>query len=170
MRRMDATVRERVLRWNDPAAVMSAASKLSGIEYVRAMQRGDLPPPPMAHVVNLAFLEVAEGRVVCSAQAGEEHYNPVGTVHGGFAMTVLDSAVGMALLSTLPPGKLFTTLSLTTNFVRAMSARSGPVRCEGVVLHRGGRVATAEGYLYDESQRLCAHAVTSCMILDRTDS
>ncbi len=167
---MDATVRERVLRWNDPSKGFSAASKLSGIEYIRAMQRGDLPGPPMADVVNLVILEAGEGRLVCSAVAGEEHYNPVGTVHGGFAMTVLDSAVGMAILSTLPPGKFFTTLSLTTNFVRPMSARSGAVRCEGIVLHRGGRVATAEGYLYDESQRMCAHAVTSCMILDRNDA
>ena len=158
--------RERIVRWADPRIGLAAAATMTGLAYMRAIIAGELPPPPFASLMNMAIAEVEEGRVVFTGVPGEEHFNPVGSVHGGFAMTLLDSAMGIAVVSTLPPGKLFTTLSFTANFVRPLGLDSGTVRCTGKIVHRGSRTATAEAELRDARDRLCAHAVCSCMILD----
>ena len=159
-------VRERIVRWADPRIGVAAAASMTGIEYMRALMSGALPPPPFSVLMNMGIAEVEEGRVVFTGMPAEEHFNPVGSVHGGFAMTLLDSAMGTAVVTTLPPGKLFTTLSFSANFVRALGAGSGPVRCVGMVVHRGSRTATAQAELRDNRDRLCAHAVCSCLVLD----
>jgi uncharacterized protein (TIGR00369 family) len=109
--------------------------------------------------------EVSEGRVVFAIEPAEYHYNPLGTVHGGIAATLLDSAMGCAVQSMLPHGAGYTTLELKTNYLRAMTSRTGVVYCEGKIIHMGGRVATAEGRLTDASGKLYAHGTTTCILL-----
>jgi uncharacterized protein (TIGR00369 family) len=115
----------------------------------------------------LAFsaVEVEAGRVVFEGRPTQDHYNPIGTVHGGYAATLLDSALGCAVHSTLPAGVGYTTVDLNVTYVRALTESSGPVRCEGKILHAGGRIATAEAKLWDKDGRLCATGVTTCLIL-----
>ena len=120
-----------------------AAPTMSGLDYLRAMQRGELPGPPIAALIGMRLEEVGEGRVVFSVQPDESHYNPVGVVHGGLASTLCDSAMACAIHSTLPAGVGYTTLELKVNFVRPMTRETGRVLCEGTTIHVGGRVATA---------------------------
>lgn len=156
--------RERTVRWEDPAVGASAARKMSGLEYLRAMERGELPAPPIAHLMGFEPVEVEEGRVVFAVEPAEYHYNPIGTVHGGLACTLADSAMGCAVHTTLPAGVGYTTLELKVNLLRQVTARTGRLLCEGKTIHVGGRIATAEAHLVDEQNKLHAHATTTCMI------
>jgi uncharacterized protein (TIGR00369 family) len=139
---------------------------MSGLEFMIAVFEGRIPPPPMMATMDFSGGEAAEGRVVFAAEPGEFLYNPLGTVHGGFALTILDSAMSCAVHTTLARGERYTTLGVSVNFVRPITVETGRVRCEGVVVHRGGRVATAEGKLTQESTgKLLAHATTTCMVM-----
>jgi uncharacterized protein (TIGR00369 family) len=110
--------------------------------------------------------EVDEGRAVFVGDPGEYLYNPIGVVHGGFAMTLLDSAMGCAVHTTLAVGEGYTSLETSVNFVRPITRATGPVRCEGKVLHRGGRIATAEGRLTSQKTgKLLAHGTTTCLVM-----
>jgi uncharacterized protein (TIGR00369 family) len=144
---------------------VAAAVELSGLEYLRAMTRGELPPPPMAETMRAVAVEVDEGRVVFEGTPGEEHYNATGVVHGGWAATLLDSALGCAVHTTLAAGEAYTSLSLEVKFVRAITRDTGPVRCVAEVLHRGRRQATAEARVTDSAGRLLAHGSSTCMLL-----
>jgi uncharacterized protein (TIGR00369 family) len=115
--------------------------------------------------MNIWIEELSEGRVVFAAEPAEYHYNPIGMVHGGLAATLLDSALGCAIHSTLPAGTGYTTLQLNINYVRPLSSKTGIVYCEGKVIHTGGRVATAEGRLTDANGKLYAHGTTTCIVL-----
>jgi uncharacterized protein (TIGR00369 family) len=133
---------------------------------MQALIRGDVPPPPIAELMDFRPVEVSEGRAVFAVQPAEFHYNPIGVVHGGLVATLLDSAMGCAVQTTLPAGIAYTTLELHTNFVRAITRDSGPLRAEGVVVHRGRKVATAEGKVLEEaSGKLVGHGTTTCMIV-----
>jgi uncharacterized protein (TIGR00369 family) len=157
--------RTRTTRWEDPAPGLAKAADMSGLEYLRAIFDGRLPPPPMAVTMGFAGTEAEEGRVVFRSEAAEFLYNPLGVVHGGFAMTVLDSAMGCAVQTLLARGERYTTLETKVNFVRSIVAETGPVRCEATVIHRGRRVATAEGRLIAErTGKLLAHGTTTCLI------
>ena len=113
-------------------------------------------------------LEAEEGRVVFSAVPGEQHYNPIGVVHGGLALTLLDSAMGCAVHSTLPVGGAYTTLEVKVNFARAITRDTGRIVCEGTVVHRGRTIATAEGRVVAEATgKLLAHGTTTCMVMSR---
>jgi uncharacterized protein (TIGR00369 family) len=114
--------------------------------------------------MNFQIAELSEGRAVFTVEPAEYHYNPIGVVHGGLAATLLDSAMGCAVHSTLPAGVGYTTLEIKVNYIRAMTAETGLVRCEAQVIHVGGRTATAEGRVIDSSGKLYAHATTTCMI------
>jgi uncharacterized protein (TIGR00369 family) len=139
---------------------------MTGLEVIRALAAGELPGAPIAELLGFAPVEVEEGRVVFAAVPEERHYNPIGTVHGGLAATLLDSAMGCAVHSTLPAGVGYTTLELKVNFTRPITSETGRILCEGTVVHRGGRVATAEGRVYAEADgRLLAHGTTTCLIL-----
>ncbi len=139
---------------------------MSGLEFWKAVLEGKLPPPPIAATMDFTAVEAEEGRVVFVGEPGEFAYNPIGVVHGGFAMTILDSALGCAVHTTLALGERYTTLETSVNFVRPITKETGRVRCAGVVLHRGGRVATAEGRLIAESTgKLLAHGTTTCMVI-----
>jgi molybdate transport repressor ModE-like protein len=144
-----------------PAEVVMAQS---GLEFLRSMVAGKVPQPPMAATLGFRIVEAAEGRAVFEGLPEFRLYNPIGTVHGGFAAALLDSAAGCAIFSTLQKGESWTTLELKLNFVRAMSKDTGPVRAEGTIIHRGRTVATSEGTLKDRAGKLYAHATTTCMI------
>jgi uncharacterized protein (TIGR00369 family) len=139
---------------------------VTGLEVLRAIAAGEIPGAPIAELLGFAPVEAEEGRVVFAAVPGEKHYNPLGTVHGGLAATLLDSAMGCAVHSTLPAGVGYTTLELKVNFTRPITSETGRILCEGTVVHRGGRVATAEGRVHAEADgRLLAHGTTTCLIL-----
>jgi uncharacterized protein (TIGR00369 family) len=139
---------------------------MNGLETLRALAAGDLPGAPIGELLGFAPVEVEEGRVVFAAEPGPEHYNPIGSVHGGLAATLLDSAMGCAVHSTLPAGVGYTTLELKVNFTRPITSETGRILCEGTIVHRGGRVATAEGRVYAEADgKLLAHGTTTCLIL-----
>lgn len=141
---------------------------MSGLELLRAMQEGRIPPPPIMGTVGYGLEALEEGRVSFALVPEEFHYNPIGVVHGGVAATLLDTAMACAVHSTLPAGSGYTTLELKVNFVRALTVDCGRVVAEGRVVHRGGRVATAEGRLTGDDGRLYAHASTTCMIFRGT--
>lgn len=156
--------RSRTITWDDPMAVAQAARSMSGLEFLQAIGRGELPPPPMARLMDLRLVEVAEGRVVFAVQPAEFHYNPIGVVHGGLACTICDTAMGCAVQSRLPAGSGYTTLELKVNLLRALTLETGPVRCEGTLIHMGRSTATAEARLTDAAGKLYAHATTTCML------
>jgi uncharacterized protein (TIGR00369 family) len=138
---------------------------VTGLEFLRAIAAGELPGAPIADLLGFAPVEAEEGRVVFAAVPEQQHYNPIGTVHGGLAATLLDSAMGCAVHSTLPAGVGYTTLELKVNFVRTITSETGRILCEGTVVHRGGRVATAEGRVFAEADgALLAHGTTTCLI------
>jgi uncharacterized protein (TIGR00369 family) len=158
--------RSRTISWEDPTATLDAASAISGLELMEAIFEGKLPPPPIAATMAFAGAEVQEGRAVFVGEPDESLYNPIGVVHGGFAMTILDSAMGCAVQTTLAAGERYTSLETKVNFVRPITKETGRVRCEGTVLHRGGRVATAQGRLIAESSgKLLAHGTTTCLVI-----
>ncbi|MBC7869823.1 MAG: PaaI family thioesterase [Chitinophagaceae bacterium] len=157
--------RSHTLYWQDPMLGAQMAKTMSGMDYLQAMARGEIPAAPIAVLMNMQPIEVEPGRVVFSANPAEYHYNPIGTVHGGFAATVLDSALGCAVHSTLPAGTGYSTAELHVNYIRPITAKTGELRCEGKVIHAGKRVATAEARLTDASGKLYAHATTTCLIV-----
>ena len=137
---------------------------LSGLEFMRGILEGKFPPAPIAAVLKFELTEVEHGRAVFEGVPEFAFYNPISSVHGGYAATLLDSCMGCAVHTTLAPGKAYTTLEFKINFVRAMTEQTGRVRAEGRVIHPGKRAATAEGNLYDSRGKLLAHATTTCMI------
>ena len=165
MHETDTQPRTRTITWEDPLPSAQAGRQMSGIQYLRAIQAGELPPAPIGVLMNMTIVEVEEGRVVFGVQPAEYHYNPIGVVHGGLAATLLDSALGCAVHSTLPAGVAYTSLEIKVNFVRPLTRETGEVRAEGKVLHLGSRIATAEGKLTDLEGKLYAHATTTCILL-----
>jgi len=160
-----SSARSRTVSWEDPLAVVKAAPGLSGLELMRALVEGRLPPPPIALTLGFRLAEAGEGSAVFVGEPGEHLYNPIGSVHGGWAMTLLDSAMGCAVHTTLAAGERYTSLEVKVNFVRPITADTGTVRCEGSVVHRGGTIATAEGRLIAEATgKLLAHGTTTCII------
>ncbi|MER6675149.1 PaaI family thioesterase [Streptomyces sp. NPDC000983] len=156
--------RTRTYEWEDPSITATAVGSASGLELLREMIAGRLPTPPIAATLDFTLDEVEEGGAVFSMTPGEEHYNPIGSVHGGVYATLLDSAAGCAVQSTLPPGMGYTSLDLTVKFLKRITADTGRVRAVGTVVSRGRQTALAEARLLDERGRLLAHATSSCMI------
>ena len=146
-----------------------ALSQRPGIELLRGMLTGELPGAPIAQVLDFRPVTVEPGLVAFEGNPSPAFFNPIGSIHGGWAATLLDSCVGCAVHSVLPAGKGYTTLELKINFGRAVMPDSGPLRAEGKVIHVGGRIGTAEGRLTDAIGRLYAHATTTCLILDFAD-
>jgi uncharacterized protein (TIGR00369 family) len=153
------------VRWEDPLPGAQASRVLSGLEYLGAIQSGRFPAPPIARLMDFTLSEVGEGRAVFVVQPSERHYNPIGLVHGGLLATVLDSAMGCAVHSTLPAGTGYSTLELKVNFTRPVLKDTGLLSCEATVVHRGRQTATAEGRVRDEEGRLYAHGSTTCLLM-----
>lgn len=158
--------RTRTFSWSDPRRNAAELGRRSGLELLQAMSRGELPAPPVMHLLGMEGLQAEEGRVVVTMRAQEFHYNPLGGVHGGILATLLDTAAACAVHSTLPAGIGYTSLDLTTKFLRPVSVDSGLLRCEGTVISRGRRTALAQSQLTDAQGRLLAHATSSCLIFD----
>ena len=135
-----------------------------GLSFLRGIVSGALPQPPMCQTLGFHLIEAEDGRAVFEGLPDFRHYNPIGSVHGGFAATLLDSALGCAIFSTLNKGDGWTTLELKLNMVRPITKDTGPVRAEARIIHRGRTVATSEGDLKDGAGKLLAHATTTCMI------
>ena len=157
--------RSRRVTWSDPIVAAELGNEMGGLEYLRAIAAGEAPPPPIAETLGMRLVEVEEGRVVFTLEPAEYHYNPIGSVHGGIAATLLDSAMGCSINTLLPKGTGYTTLELKVNYIRPLVTGTGLVRCEGKIIHLGGRVATAEGRLVDAAGTLYAHGTTTCLIL-----
>jgi uncharacterized protein (TIGR00369 family) len=146
-----------------PTGIMAS---MPGIDFVRAIFSGKLPEPPIMQTVE-PFNSIAEpGVVVMHSIPGFRHYNPIGSVHGGYAAILLDSAMGLAVQSMLPAGTGYTTLEFKISFIRGMTKDTGAVRTEGRVLNVGRRAATAEARITDAKGRLLAHATTTCLVFE----
>lgn len=167
--RADRTASERTLivHWEDPSLGPRVAAErgLNGIEYLRAILRGEIPPPPITRLMGIDLVSVEEGRVVFAATPGEQHYNPIGVVHGGLAATLLDTAIGCAMQTQAPPGFFYTTIELKINYVRPLLAGMGRVFGEAAVLHVGRQTAFAEARVVDANGKLYAHATSTCMMV-----
>ena len=137
---------------------------LDGLDLFKGLMEGRFPAPPIAKVLGFQVAEVEQGRVVFTYTPVFDHYNPLGTVHGGVAATLLDSVMGCCIHTTLKAGIGYTTVEIKVNYVRAMTDKTGPVRVEGKVINVGSRIATAEGRLHDNEGRLLAHGTTTCLI------
>jgi uncharacterized protein (TIGR00369 family) len=146
-----------------PTAIMVA---MAGIDFVRALFSGKLPTPPILQTIEPFDCAAEPGLVVMKSIPGFRHYNPIGSVHGGYAATLLDSAMGLAVHSMLPAGTGYTTLEFKVSFIRGMTRDTGAVRTEGRVLNVGRRAATAEARMTDSKDRLLAHATTTCLIFE----
>jgi uncharacterized protein (TIGR00369 family) len=157
--------RERTVTWEDPAASATRGVGLAGIDHMKAIAAGEIPPPPIAVLLGFELVEVEEGRAVFAVTPSEFHYNPIGVVHGGLAATLLDSAMGCAVHSTLPAGTAYTTLEFKVNFARAITGDTGRILCAGTLIHRGRTVATAEGRVTaEDTGKLLAHGTTTCLL------
>jgi uncharacterized protein (TIGR00369 family) len=158
--------RRRELVWQDPLPTAASGATMTGIEYMEAIVAGEMPPPPIAVTMRMRPIEISEGRAIFEGEPGEEHYNPIGLVHGGYAATLLDSALGCAVHTTLPAGVGYTSLGLEAKYVRPITRDTGRVLCGANVLYRGRRQATVEASLTAaETGKLLAHGIATCMIL-----
>jgi uncharacterized protein (TIGR00369 family) len=160
--------RVRTVEWDDPLELSAQAGQMSGLEFMRLVASGERPPPPIARLLEMSVLDVEPGRAVFALEPAEWMYNPIGSVHGGVAATLLDSCMGCAVHTTLPAGVRYTTTDIQVRYLRSMRAGQGRVLAEGTVVHSGRRTATAEGRLYLEVDEtvMFAHASTACVILD----
>jgi uncharacterized protein (TIGR00369 family) len=143
---------------------MSALAELDGFAQLQAIFMGDHPGAPIAETVGLDGFGGEPGAIHVELVPQLRHYNPIGSVHGGVISTLLDTAAGCSVHSTLAPGETYTSLDLTVKFLRPVTLESGRLRCEGSVLQRGRRTALAQAQLYDAQRRLVAHATSTCMI------
>ena len=158
------STRTRTFTWDDPLEMAAVIAEVSGLERMRLVIAGDLPAPPIARLMNIRLVEADEGLAVFEGVPEEYHYNPIGMVHGGFAATILDSAMGCAVHTTLPARVAYTTLELKVNYLKPLKAETGSVRAVGSVIHAGRTTALAEGRLVSADGTLYAHATTTCLI------
>lgn len=161
----DRAVRERM----QPVGVArpEQVMHLSGLEILQQMLEGKLPPPPIAETLDFTLVSVAKGEAIFQGVPKLKHYNPMGGIHGGWFATLLDSALGCAVMSALPPGRGYTTLELKINLVRGLSAKVPLVRAVGKTVHVGKQVATAEAQLIGHDGKLYAHSSTTCLVFDQ---
>ena len=156
--------RETVVRWDDPRIGLAQLPALDGLDFMRKIATGEIPGAPIASHLNMTLTEVDRGTVTFEGIPDESHYNPIGTVHGGFVCTLLDSALGCAVHTTLPAGTGYTSLEIKVSFLRPVSAGSGPLTCTGQVVKPGRRVAFAEGKVTDGEGRTVATATGSMLV------
>jgi uncharacterized protein (TIGR00369 family) len=158
--------RERIIRWDDPRALAEAGQTMSGRDFVGAILRGELPPPPICRLIDFKFDRIEDGRVEMVLTPQESQYNPIGSVHGGIIATVLDSVMAGAVHTKLPVGRAYTTLEIKVNYLRGVNRETGPMTAVGRVIHLGRQTAMAEASLSDASGKLFAQASTTCLIFD----
>jgi uncharacterized protein (TIGR00369 family) len=161
----DVRPRERTFSWDDPAAIARAGAGLSGADFFAAITAGTIPPPPVMRALDFDGVLFEEGRAVFRLTPREFHYNPLGTVHGGVFATLLDSACGCAVHTTLPVGVFYTSLDLSVKFLRPVTVETGPITAEGKVVHLGRRTALAEARITDAAGKVYVTATSSCLLL-----
>jgi uncharacterized protein (TIGR00369 family) len=161
---IDGDHRARTYTWRDPAPFLAALPTTPGLALLEAMMRGEIPEPPIARTMGFLDFEARAGKVTVTLQPSEHHLNPLGTVHGGVICTLLDTVCGCAVHTMLDAGTGYTSLDLNTRFLRPITAATGLIRCEGEVLARGARTATAQARLVDGNDRLLAHATSTCLL------
>jgi uncharacterized protein (TIGR00369 family) len=156
---------ERTYRWADPAEIAAAADGRAGLELLRLMADGQIPPPPVGSLIGVTDFVAEKGKVSCAFDPAEFHYNALGTVHGGVIATVIDIVMGSAVHSTLKAGQGFTSLTLELKYHRAVTTRSGRLTATAEVVTKGRDIVTAEAKLVDKNDRLFAAATSTLMIL-----
>jgi uncharacterized protein (TIGR00369 family) len=162
----DAAQRTRTFGWTDPAQTTALIGRRAGLDLLRAMSAGELPPPPIMQLIDMAGMTAEEGSVTVTLDPQEFHYNPLGTMHGGVIATLLDTAAACSVHTTLAAGVGYTSLDLNVKFLRPVTLASGRLTCTGTVLQRGRRTALAEARLTDAEGRLAAQAMSSCLLFD----
>jgi uncharacterized protein (TIGR00369 family) len=160
---MDDTTTPKIEYGVTPTEIMAS---MTGIDFVRAIFSGKLPAPPIMQTIEPFDSTAEPGIVVMHSTPGFRHYNPIGSVHGGYAATLLDSVMGLAVHTMLPPGTGYTTLEFKISFIKGMTEDTGTVRSEGRTLNVGRRTATAEARITDGKGRLLAHATTTCLVFE----
>ena len=158
------TDRERTYRWDDPAPTLAALRGATGIDVLKRMMAGELPAPPILSTLGADAASFEYGECSFSMVPQEFHFNPLGSVHGGVIATLLDSAAGCAVHSVLAAGEGYTSVDLTTKYLRPVTVSTGTVTATGTVLSRGSRTALAQAQLVDDAGRLLAHATSTCLI------
>ena len=161
----DTQLRERTFSWADPAAIAAAAAGLSGAEFFAAIRRGELPPPPIGRLMDFVAIDFSPGRFVFQGTPRLDHYNPLGSVHGGVFATMADSACGCAVHTMLPVGVFYTSLDLSVKFLRPVTVDTGPITAEGTVVHLGRRTALAEARITDAAGKVYVTATSSCLVM-----
>src|ERR1700735_3523751 len=156
-------LRTRLVTWKEPVVDRAQIAATSGLDYLQHLLDSGREPP-IAALLDFTLVRIEPGRAVFSGTPSEFHYNPIGAVHGGFAATLLDSALGCSVHTTLTPGFAYTTIELKVNYVRPLLMSTGPVEAEGRIIHVGSRLATAEARVTDATGKLYAHGSTTCMI------
>ncbi len=154
----------KTITWSDPRPSATAALQLSGLEFLKRMAAGEVPPPPIAKLLGFELVEVAVGDAVFEITPDDSHYNPIGVVHGGLALTLLDSAAGCAVHSSLPEGLAYTSLETKVNFLRGITSATGKLRAHGWVTKPGKRAAFAEADLRDAEGTVYATAASTCLV------
>lgn len=160
----ELTQQTKTIAWVDPRPQAAQALTMSGLDYLQAMLDGSIPPPPIASHINLEMLEASPGVAIMAATPDESHYNPIGSVHGGFFATLLDSVCGCAVPTTLPAGTAYTSLDLNVSFLRGITTDTGRVIATGRVTKPGSRAAFVEADIKDASGRLLATATSTCLV------
>ena len=157
--------RTRTYSWDDPFALRDDMAGRSGLELMQLMVAGELSPPPIAETLGFRLAEAERGRVVFECAPAEFHYNPIGIVHAGLAMTLMDSAMGCAFVTSLDEPAGWTTLEFKSNFTRALTVETGVVRCTGTIVHPGRTVTTTEARIEDAAGKLYAHGTSTILVL-----
>ena len=158
--------RSRTVSWREPSRGVARGLAMAGIDYLKAMIAGELPPPPMAALMQFELVDVEPGKVVFTCRPDGSVYNPNGGVHGGLVCTLLDSVAGLAVHSTLPAGKGYTSIEIKVNYLKAVRLGAGPLTATGTVVKSGSRVGFTEGVVTDASGALVATATSTLLIFD----
>ncbi|GAA2055163.1 PaaI family thioesterase [Nocardiopsis rhodophaea] len=159
--------RTRTVTWHDPIATAKAGAELSGLDYLRAVAAGELPPAPISRLLGgFTDMTAEKGEVWMSCTPDESVYNPIGLVHGGLVCTLLDSVIGCAVHTTLPAGSAYSSIELKVNYLRPIHANTGAIHARGWVTKPGRRVAFGEGEITDGAGKVLATASGSCLIFE----
>ena len=158
--------RSKVVTWHDPAPTTAKGLSMAGVDYLRAMIDGTLPPPPISGLMTFEMTSVEPGRIIFTCEPDDSAYNPIGAVHGGLVCTLLDSVAGCALHSTLPQGKGYTSIEIKVNYLKGVRTSSGPLTATGTVVKAGSRVGFTEGVVTDASGAVVAMATSTLLVFD----
>jgi uncharacterized protein (TIGR00369 family) len=163
---MNIMERTKTIHWDDPMPAAKKAQEMNGFDFLLAISKGEIPYPPLLQTLEFKPVSISKGEAVFSMTPAEFHYNTIGTVHGGVISAILDTAMGCAVHSILPPSTAYTTLELKVNFLKAVTVKSGTLKATGKVIHSGSRTALSEGQLTDEEGNIYAHGVSTCLIME----